>query len=997
MVTGDVHAWANVGDVRRRPTIVEACRGAHIASLAGGYGHTAVVPADGAEPFSTTMPAVRALAGAGALRELAFGKEHVLALTAEGEVLTFGKGGWGQLGHASMSDAPEPRLVRKLADRRVARVAAGALHSLALAESGDVYSWGRGFEGQLGHGDGLDEAVLSPRCIAGLRAAGRVVAISAGSMHSAALGADGRVWAWGDGTSGQLGVGKLLTKAPRPLLVPNLPPCTALSCGYMHTAVAAGVDGAWCWGLGTHGQLGREAAEPNRRFALSPSRVGGALADAHVVAIECAGGSTTALDADGRVHVWGDGDAAPSQIAALAGAGRFGAIASSGKGTLGLVQTSLSHTAPTCAPLAGGSKIRVFGWGFYDRRAPDGVSSIVVRFARAAQTGGAGVDGAGAGGSGGDDGGGGGPTLCSDVPGWIEAPRPNATAADGVSSEQRNALRCVEAIVPALGALEGVVDVSVSFDGGDSFTPAPLALHAVAQPHLVAVDPPLVPVGGGSGGGALLLADAPIFNAAEVVARLTPHAAPRDDAPDGAPGDAADARSRGSANALELLNPADDALSTRAQPRWRRTGDMLLRATYDEPSGGFFIDLSEVPAPLVGSISLALDGVTFTDSSCELTVYAPPVVTRLAPASGPLSGGTVMSVFVETYVRTTTAAVRLSTLVGAREGGAAVNGAPPPPGTTGGAPAAAAEAAAARAPPLAAPAVESAPAGADAGVDDAQLEAGAEPLALTLAARMGEDGERPGGGVLTFTVPPNALGETPAVFAIAVSLNGVDFTPVAPGAARFFAHGELAVSALQPSFGPPTGGTTVRVSGGPFFETSEARAKVHAGASMRVVPAVYERASRALEFVTPPWDAAEHGGVSDPIVEVSLNGADWTIWCTHFTFVQWELLALEPPNALPGAALKLRGANFAAAAGAPAEVRVRFQVTLADGEQIVEKIVGGTYDSADGADGAVLVEAPLFDGLPGAVARVTLALNGVDYAPGARDFKFDEPKGSKKK
>jgi len=59
--------------------------------------------------------------------------------------------------------------------------------------------------------------------------------------------------------------------------------------------------------------------------------------------------------------------------------------------------------------------------------------------------------------------------------------------------------------------------------------------------------------------------------------------------------------------------------------------------------------------------------------------------------------------------------------------------------------------------------------------------------------------------------------------------------------------------------------------------------------------------------------------------------------------------------------------------------------------------VGGTYDSADGADGAVLVEAPLFDGLPGAVARVTLALNGVDYAPGARDFKFDEPKGSKKK
>uniref|UniRef100_A0A8D3A2Y2 VPS9 domain-containing protein n=1 Tax=Scophthalmus maximus TaxID=52904 RepID=A0A8D3A2Y2_SCOMX len=76
----------------------------------------------------------------------------------------------------------------------------------ALEESGDelpsleteVWSWGRGSEGQLGHGDQL--ARLQPLCIKSLTGE-EVIKVAAGSHHSLALS----VYSWGSNMCGQLG------------------------------------------------------------------------------------------------------------------------------------------------------------------------------------------------------------------------------------------------------------------------------------------------------------------------------------------------------------------------------------------------------------------------------------------------------------------------------------------------------------------------------------------------------------------------------------------------------------------------------------------------------------------------------------------------------------------------------------------------------------------------------------------------------------------------
>lgn len=49
-----------------------------------------------------------------------------------------------------------PRLVEALRSVPVKQVASGGYFSAAVSESGELYSWGHGKDGQLGHGDTKD-------------------------------------------------------------------------------------------------------------------------------------------------------------------------------------------------------------------------------------------------------------------------------------------------------------------------------------------------------------------------------------------------------------------------------------------------------------------------------------------------------------------------------------------------------------------------------------------------------------------------------------------------------------------------------------------------------------------------------------------------------------------------------------------------------------------------------------------------------------------------
>ena len=71
-------------------------------------------------------------------------------MTEEGSLYAVGKGNFGSLGLGGTVFSAGPKLINKLSNKKIVSIACGMYHTLALSNIGDVYSWGRGFEGQLG-------------------------------------------------------------------------------------------------------------------------------------------------------------------------------------------------------------------------------------------------------------------------------------------------------------------------------------------------------------------------------------------------------------------------------------------------------------------------------------------------------------------------------------------------------------------------------------------------------------------------------------------------------------------------------------------------------------------------------------------------------------------------------------------------------------------------------------------------------------------------------
>jgi len=150
-----------------------------------------------------------------AVAHLACHANYSALLSAEGEVrtphqlFTWGRGDGGRLGYAPpLKIQAQPARVRLPV--KVARVALGLFHALALSDSGQVFAWGSGASGQLGHDKLLTDVASAhqqePKLVAAF--ADRLVSdVAAGAKHSLAVCSDGSAFAWGCNKKGQCGLG----------------------------------------------------------------------------------------------------------------------------------------------------------------------------------------------------------------------------------------------------------------------------------------------------------------------------------------------------------------------------------------------------------------------------------------------------------------------------------------------------------------------------------------------------------------------------------------------------------------------------------------------------------------------------------------------------------------------------------------------------------------------------------------------------------------------
>ena len=164
-------------------------------------------------PSAISLPMLNGITGAVDLTVQ--GGDVKFVLLADGTVLGWGQNSHGELGIGSQAlNTFQPQLLSSLPS--VQALAAGFSHELALSRDGRVFAWGVNSFGQLGVGDDVDR--FQPTEVPGLTG---VAALVGGYRFSAALKADGTVWAWGENAFHQLGDG---TTTPRnsPIQVPGL-------------------------------------------------------------------------------------------------------------------------------------------------------------------------------------------------------------------------------------------------------------------------------------------------------------------------------------------------------------------------------------------------------------------------------------------------------------------------------------------------------------------------------------------------------------------------------------------------------------------------------------------------------------------------------------------------------------------------------------------------------------------------------------------------------
>jgi alpha-tubulin suppressor-like RCC1 family protein len=220
---------------------------------------------------------------------------------AKGSLLTWGNNDAGQLGNGSAVSSDVPVAAHLPAGTVVTATATGKATTYALTSTGAVYAWGDGTYGQLGDGSfagsALPVRVHFP--------AGTVItAIAAGYYNGFALSSTDQVFAWGYGGYGDLGDGSTSNSAvPVQVALPFGTAVTAIAGGYYDAYARTSTGTVLAWGYGHYGQLGNGATH-----AYSTVPVAVKLAPGTKVAKIAAGGADGyALTTAGHVLAWGYG------------------------------------------------------------------------------------------------------------------------------------------------------------------------------------------------------------------------------------------------------------------------------------------------------------------------------------------------------------------------------------------------------------------------------------------------------------------------------------------------------------------------------------------------------------------------------------------------------------------------------------------------------------------------------------------------------------------
>ena len=274
---------------------------------------------------------------------VSLGYFHSIALAQDGTVYSWGSNTNGKLGDNSTTPSNIPVQVvmgsysgtTYLGDNtnnKIIAVALGADHSMALDESGLVYTWGYNGAWQLGDGTYSTYAITPVIVVDGAyngtsylgdNSSNKIIAIAGGYDHSIALAEDGTVFTWGGNGSGQLGNNSTSqSNVPVAVVKGTYDGTTYLgdnesnkmvkiASGRYFSAALAEDGTVYTWGENGYGQLGNNSTTDSDvpvhviMGSYSGTTYLGDNASNKIVNIALGNYHAVALAEDGTVYTWG--------------------------------------------------------------------------------------------------------------------------------------------------------------------------------------------------------------------------------------------------------------------------------------------------------------------------------------------------------------------------------------------------------------------------------------------------------------------------------------------------------------------------------------------------------------------------------------------------------------------------------------------------------------------------------------------------------------------
>jgi alpha-tubulin suppressor-like RCC1 family protein len=249
-------------------------------------------------------------------------------LTVTGRVWTFGSSNRGQLGTGEMrTRALPPHLLEgRISQFKIVQLSCGGVHTIALTESGRIFSWGCNDTGQLGLGDRNDRYL--PTVIEGeVSGLGdrktfsdkKVVFVSSSTFSNAVVTDKGEIWVWGSKFSlwyGQETINNIVDSTilvyPRNMRpVKNMENVSAVACNDNFTLALntnkSGRGEIWVWGNSESdsNDLASPLGDGSWNQALEPTLIQGELQHRSVASVSCGQFHVCALTEEGLVFTWG--------------------------------------------------------------------------------------------------------------------------------------------------------------------------------------------------------------------------------------------------------------------------------------------------------------------------------------------------------------------------------------------------------------------------------------------------------------------------------------------------------------------------------------------------------------------------------------------------------------------------------------------------------------------------------------------------------------------